>query len=240
MTNLRFTRTEQLLGADGMKNLQTATVMIVGLGAVGGYALEGLARSGVGHLILVDFDRFELSNVNRQILALTSTIGNFKTKVAANRVAEINPDCEIVTENIRISAENIGDLLNRKIDYVVDAIDSIKEKCDLIAALWQKGIPFISSMGAALRTDCSRVRMARLSQTNHCTMARRVRQILKKRGVKIEDIDCVFSDENCILSANAIQLNTGGKNILGSLPTVTAVFGLHLANEVILRIAKGK
>lgn len=237
MNNPRFQRTEALLGAKAMQKLSQVTVMIVGLGAVGGYALEALARAGVGHLILVDFDTFEPSNINRQILALSSTLGQKKTLVAQKRVAEINPDCEVKLEDIFLTNENINILLNQKVDFVVDAIDTISAKCALMKALAEKKIPFISSMGAALKKDISAVRVAKLSETKNCTMARKVRQSLKKCGVQIENIDCVFSAEESNLPENAISPNpAGGKSILGSMPTITAVFGLTMAHFVILKL----
>lgn len=240
MNNERFMRTEALLGKQGIKNLENSTVMVIGLGAVGGYALEAIARSGVGHLILVDFDCFDITNINRQILALTSTIGHKKTDVAKQRVFEINPKCEVVLEDMFLSCGNIDILFKRKVDYVIDAIDTINAKCDLLVYLQQHKIPFISSMGAALKQDCSCIKLAKLSQTINCPMARLVRQNLKKRGANISEIDCVFSSEQCILPDTAIRTNPdGGKNILGSLPTITAVFGLMMANKVIHELARG-
>lgn len=240
MESGRFVRTEALLGAAGLAKLQNSTVMIIGLGAVGGYALEAVARSGVGRLILVDFDSFDISNINRQILALSSTIGEKKTLAAARRVKDINPECEVLLKDMFVSHENIEELLDAKPDYVIDAIDSLAAKCDLMAVLQQKNIPFISSMGAALKTDTSCIHLAKLSKTVNCGMARCVRQNLKKRGVNIDKINCVFSSEQCILPENAIRPNPdGGKNILGSLPTITAIFGLTIANKVIQDLAKG-
>lgn len=240
MTELRFMRTAALLGQNGLQNLQHSTVMIVGLGAVGGYALEAIARSGVGHLILVDFDRFDETNINRQILALDSTLGQKKTDVACERVQQINPACLIEIKDLRLSKENINTLFSQKVDYVIDAIDEMPAKCALMKFLAEKKIPFISSMGAALKTDASCVKVAKLSQTINCPMARRIRQILKKDGANIADIDCVFSSEQCILPENAITANpSGGKSVLGSLPTITAIFGLMIAHHVIKTLAKG-
>lgn len=240
MTELRFMRTAALLGQNGLQNLQHSTVMIVGLGAVGGYALEAIARSGVGHLILVDFDRFDETNINRQILALDSTLGQKKTDVACERVQQINPACLVEIKDLRLSKENINTLFSQKVDYVIDAIDEMPAKCALMKFLAEKKIPFISSMGAALKTDASCVKVAKLSQTINCPMARRIRKILKKDGANIADIDCVFSSEQCILPENAITANpSGGKSVLGSLPTITAIFGLMIAHHVIKTLAKG-
>lgn len=238
MNNPRFQRTEALLGSKALDKLHDSTVMVVGLGGVGGYALEALARAGVGHLILADFDLFEISNINRQILALSSTIGQKKTLIAQKRVAEINPDCKVKLEDVFLTSENIDVLLNQKVDFVVEAIDTLAPKCALMKALQEKKIPFISAMGAALKTDISTLKIAKLSQTKNCKMARQIRQNLKKYGVQLENIDCVFSDEVPILTSDAIKSNpSGGKSFLGSMPTVTAVFGLMMAHFVILKLA---
>ena len=241
MNDKRLMRTKALLGENGVKNLQNATVMLFGLGAVGGYALEGLARAGIGHLILVDFDVFDESNINRQILALSSTIGKKKTEAAKQRVLEINQECNVELEDVFVTDENLSILLNRKIDYAVDAIDVMKSKCSLMYELYKRQIPFISSMGAALKTDATCIKTAKLSQTVNCPMARCIRQNLKKCGVDLSKIDCVFSSEQCNLPEGAISKNPqGGKNILGSLPTITAIFGLTIANKIIGDIAKGR
>jgi tRNA threonylcarbamoyladenosine dehydratase len=241
MNDKRLMRTKALLGENGVKNLQNATVMVFGLGAVGGYALEGLARAGIGHLILVDFDVFDESNINRQILALSSTVGKKKTETAKQRVLEINPECNVDVEDTFVTDENISILLNRKIDYAVDAIDILRSKCSLMYELYKRQIPFVSSMGAALKTDASCIKTAKLSQTVNCPMARCIRQNLKKRGADLSKIDCVFSAEQCNLPEGAISKNPqGGKNILGSLPTITAIFGLTIANKIIGDIAKGR
>ena len=241
MNNERFMRTELILGQDGLRRLQEATVMIVGLGAVGGYSLEALARAGVGHLILVDFDIFDFSNINRQILALTSTVGQKKVEVARKRVLEINPECNVEIEDAFVNTCNLDKILNRKIDFVIDAIDSIKEKCDLISVLYQKKIPFISSMGAALKTDVSSLKQVKLSQTAYCMMAKKIRQTLKQKKIDVSKIDCVCSFEQTACAKKPIIKNpNGSKAILGSLSTVTAVMGLYLAHHVILKISQGK
>lgn len=243
--NPRLMRTRLLLGNDGVRKLENACVMIIGLGAVGGYALEAVARSGVGKLILVDFDRFDETNVNRQILALTSTIGRKKSEVAAERVREINPRCEIVVKDMFVDSGNLPELLALQPDYVIDAIDSLASKCSLIEALCRSGIPFISSMGAALKTDTSGIKLAKLNQTKNCGLSRQLRQRLKRRGVDLKSVSCVFSDEQVNLPEDAIlPAGEGERNILGSLPTITAVFGLTIANEVIKQLSgfykKGK
>ncbi len=242
--NLRFMRTETLLGKDGVKKLRQSCVMMVGLGAVGGYALEAIARSGVGKLILVDFDVFEESNINRQILALTSTLGKKKTEAAAERVLQINPECNVITKELFVNQDSIAALFDEKVDFVVDAIDALNSKCCLMEELYKRQIPFISSMGAALKTDPSKIRFAALDKSKNCTLAKFIRKRMKRRGVDLHKIMCVFSEENSELCKTALirtcdddQSAGRQRNILGSMPTITAIFGLTIANEVILRLS---
>lgn len=247
LNSRRFMRTGLLLGEEGLRRLHEASVMVVGLGAVGGYALEGLARAGVGRLILVDFDTFDETNINRQILALTSTIGKKKTDVAAQRVKEINPDCVVETKDVFVNTDTIEDLLQEPVDFVVDAIDALNPKCCLMQTLQEKGIPFISSMGAALKSDPSFIRLGALSKTKNCGLAKFIRKRLKKRGVDINKITCVSSEEQVNLPETAImesedktQESGRIRNTLGSLPTITAIFGLTIANAVIKQLTANK
>ena len=251
--NKRLMRTQALLGVEAMDKLQAATVMIVGLGAVGGYALEALARSGIGHLILVDFDVIEETNINRQILALSSTLGQPKIEAAKKRVLEINPNCKVETISLFVNSDTIAELLAHPADMVIDAIDALNPKCCLMEELYKRKIPFISSMGAALKTNPAAIKTGKLSQTKNCNLSKFIRKRLKKRGIDISKIECVYSDEQIQLSENAIfldeeSLNTevsAGRqgrvrNTLGSLPTITAIFGLTIANQVILKICEIK
>ena len=246
MSDNRFMRTQALLGEKSFLKLQHSAVMIVGLGAVGGYALEALARAGVGKLVLVDFDKVEITNINRQILALDSTIGKPKTVVAQNRVHDINPNCQIVVKEMFVNSKNIDDLLSEKVDFVIDAIDALNPKCDLIQALYQKNIPFISSMGAALKTDASHIKLQTLNKTKNCHLARFIRKRLKRRDIDISKILCVASDEQTDLPESALFIeekedicsNTRQRHTMGSLPTITAIFGLTIANAVILSLSK--
>lgn len=247
LNSRRFMRTGLLLGEEGLRRLHEASVMVVGLGAVGGYALEGLARAGVGRLILVDFDTFDETNINRQILALMSTIGKKKTDVAAQRVKEINPDCVVETKDVFVNTDTIEDLLREPVDFVVDAIDALNPKCCLMQTLQEKGIPFISSMGAALKSDPSFIRLGALSKTKNCGLAKFIRKRLKKRGVDINKITCVSSEEQVNLPETAImesedKTRESGRirNTLGSLPTITAIFGLTIANAVIKQLTANK
>ena len=236
-------RIEALLGEENFKRLQNSSVMIVGLGAVGGYVLEALARSGIGHLILVDFDKVEESNINRQILALGSTIGQKKSELAAKRVKDINPDCKVEVRDMFVNAETLPELLEQKVDMVVDAIDSLNPKCGLMQALTEKQIPFISSMGAALKTDTTSIKLQTLDKTKNCPLAKFIRKRLKHRGCDLHKIWCVSSDEVVSVPESALFMedkpSDGGRqrHTMGSLPTVTSIFGLTIANEVILRLS---
>ena len=237
----RLMRTGLLLGEDGIKALQSSTVMIIGVGAVGGYALEAIARAGVGHIIVVDFDSFDETNINRQILALTSTIGRKKVEVAGERIKEINPNCLVETRDMFVDSDTLPELLALKPDFVIDAIDSLNAKCNLIETLWKHKIPFISSMGAALRTDPSFIKISTLDKTKNCGLSKLIRQRLRRREVDIKQIKCVYSDEpNNEQRKQACLENDDpqARNTLGSLPTITAIFGLTIANEVIKTLAK--
>lgn len=242
MSDKRFMRTQMLLGQEGMECLKQATVMVVGLGAVGGYALEALARSGIGHLILVDFDRFDETNINRQILALDSTVGKLKTEVAAARVKDINPSCLVEIKNVFVDKDNLADIFAIKPDFVVDAIDSLGAKCALLEFLWREEIAFISSMGAALKTNPADIAVSTLDKSQNCALARKVRHQLKSQGVNLAEVPCVYSKEQPKLPQTAILApqEDGARNIMGSLPTITAIFGLTLANEIILKLSKAE
>ena len=239
----RLTRTRMLLGDEGLSRLQNAAVMVVGLGAVGGYALEALARSGIGRLVLVDFDVFDESNINRQILALTSTVGQKKTEVARRRVLDINPDCIVETRDMFVNADTLPQLLDIPVDFVVDAIDALNPKCCLMEALYERGISFISSMGAALKTDPSFIKCGTLSASKNCGLAKFIRKRLRKRGLEISRINCVYSDEHVCLPETALAFDgddaSAGRvrHTLGSLPTITAIFGLTIANYVITSLS---
>ena len=237
----RVMRTGLLVGEQGIQALQQATVMIVGVGAVGGYALEAVARSGVGHIIVVDFDKFDETNINRQILALSSTIGRKKVDVATERIKEINPNCVVEAKDILVSRETLPTLLDTKVDMVVDAIDSLNAKCCLIEELVRRNIPFISSMGAALKTKTEHIKIASLDKTVNCSLSRLVRQRLRRRETDISKVKCVYSDEPAQQQAILSSDTAGERNTLGSLPTITAIFGLTIANEVIKTLVnKGK
>lgn len=246
MSDKRFTRTQMLLGAEGIKKLNKSKVMIIGLGAVGGYVLEALARSGIENFVLIDFDKFEESNINRQILALTETIGIEKIEVAKQRVLSINPKANVETINIFVNNDTIDNILQYNPDFVVDAIDALNPKCCLIQTLIERKIPFISSMGAALKTDPSKIKLGNLSNSKNCSLAKFVRKRLRKRQIDISKIRCVWSEEQTNLPEQAIEFNNNDnstgriRHTLGSLPTITAIFGLTIANDIILRLSEYK
>ena len=233
----RFYRTERLIGRENLERLIGSRVAVVGLGAVGGYAVEGLARLGVGGLLLIDHDRVSVSNINRQLYALDSTVGEQKTAVAERRVLDINPSIRVDTLELFIDGENRGEILSWEPDLVIDAIDSLSPKVELLAEMYRRGIPIVSSMGAALRRDPSKVLSGDIFDTKHCPMARKIRGMLRKRAVA-RGIDCVYSLEIPDFSFRSpreerYQEEPGPegreRRLLGSLSTVTGIFGLTLA-----------
>ena len=249
MIGNRFSRLKRLIGPERLDILRSKTVTIVGLGAVGGYALEGLARAGVNHFRLVDFDKVCLTNINRQILALESTIGRPKVEVAVERVKDINPDCSIETLDIFVDEDTVSQVLDPEPDLVIDAIDSLNPKIELLVRITEKGIPVISSMGAALRTDPTLIRVDDIMDSWKCPMAKRVRKRLRRRGVE-GGIPCVYSTEDIEVAYSGVEivdeLGQGRdqgiergrvRQVLGSLPTVTAIFGLTIANHAILQLS---
>jgi tRNA A37 threonylcarbamoyladenosine dehydratase len=231
-----------MLGREGMQRLRQSFVVVVGLGAVGSYAVEALARAGVGRLRLVDFDEIRPSNINRQLYALTSTIGMAKVDAAAARVSDINPDCRIEAMRCFFDDETADAVLAGPPDLVIDAIDSLAPKTHLLAEAVVRKIPVISSMGASLRTDPSLVAAGPLRQVRNCPLARLVRKRLRKRGLPV-DLTCIYSTERVAESgspenesaeSSAGEFRRGRiRRTLGSLPTLTGIFGLTAANLAI-------
>ena len=217
----RLNRIRMLIGDAGVQKLQSATVMVVGCGAVGSFAIEALARSGVGNIIVVDFDTVEASNINRQLFALDSTIGRSKVDVATARIHDINPDIRVCAINAFFDGNT--DITPRP-DFVIDAIDTTESKIALYRWCRANNIPFISSMGAALKSDPARVCVSKLSKTTVCPLAAKVRGIV--RTTDIGDFPVVFSTEPA-------RRPSGAGKSFGSIITVTGVFGLMLANYTI-------
>lgn len=220
----RLHRTRLLFGDIGTQKLQNATVMVVGCGAVGSFAIEALARSGIGHLIVIDFDTVERTNINRQLFALESTIGMPKVNVAATRIRDINPDIRIDAFDMFFDESHAPDIIP---DYIIDAIDTVESKVALYKWAHEHNIPFISSMGAASKTDPTQIKIAPISKTTVCPLASRVRKLV--RGMELPDFPVVYSTET------PAPVMGHAKN-LGSVITVTGTFGLNLANWVIGQI----
>lgn len=242
LTDERFARIRLLLGDDALQRLRAGFVTVVGLGAVGGHAVEGLARAGVGRLRLVDFDSVSRSNINRQLAALETTLGRPKAQVLAARVRDIDPGCDVEPLELFAAEETMDTILDGPPDLLIDAIDSVGPKVGLIAAATARGVPVLSSMGAAMRTDPTRVRLKDLADVTGCPLARRVRKKLRALGVD-HGVCCVCSDEPVPTHAvgqdadAAPSVRGRPRRPLGSLPTLTGIFGLTLATEAIRRLA---
>ena len=241
--NERFARIERLIGSTGLDKLNNSYVVVVGMGAVGGFATEALARSGVGRLRLVDFDIFTPGNINRQIGALDSTLGRPKVEVYAERIKEINPECAVEPLEVFAHTDSFEQIFNEIPDLVIDAIDSFNPKVELLSYLQSVNVPVISSMGAALRRDPAKIHIDELTNTTCCPLAKLLRKHLRRRGAGTE-ILCVYSSEtrseipeNSIAAESESEDNyfeRGRKRReLGSLPTITGIFGLTIANKAI-------
>ena len=251
LTMTQFQRIEQMIGEPGLLRLQEAFVVVLGLGAVGSYAVEALARSGIGQLRLIDYDEVRPSNINRQLLALWKTVGRKKCELAVERVTAINPQCKVDALDLFVHADTMPKVLaptseGQLPDFVIDAIDSLNPKLELVTALQASGLPFLSSMGAALRVDPTQVRIGPLREVTHCPLAAILRKYLRRRDVSI-DFDCVYSPEpvrlmrrDAVLPPELSEENyypQGRKRAtLGSLPTITDIFGLTAANHVLMKL----
>lgn len=242
----RFIRTEKMLGPERFQRLQKKRVTIVGLGAVGGYVVEGLVRAGLKQIRLVDFDTVQPSNINRQLLALESTVGRQKVELAKERINLINSECSVEALSLFAGEESLEEILDPAPDILIDAIDSLNPKTQLLHGAYQRGIVTISSMGAALRTDPALIRSGDLFSSSKCPLAKHLRKRLRRRGVG-EGITCVYSTETVDFEYEKPQEKETDhdtpysdrgrqRNILGSLPTITGIFGLTIANIAILKL----
>ena len=236
MTN-QFTRTEWLLGADGINRLHNSRVAVFGVGGVGGYAVEALARSGVGTLDLIDNDRVALSNINRQIIATHSTVGRLKVDVAADRIRDICPDITVNRHACFFLPETADQFDFAQYDYVIDAIDTVSGKLEIILRAQAAGVPVISAMGAGNKLDPTRFRVADIYDTKVCPLARAMRGLLKKRGVK--KLKVVYSEEEAMTPLGRDENDDSRKQSPGSVAFVPSVAGLILAGEVIRDLASG-
>jgi tRNA A37 threonylcarbamoyladenosine dehydratase len=248
----RFSRTELLVGRDGLDRLRSSRVMICGIGGVGSYAAEALGRAGVGQITLVDFDDICLTNINRQIHALSSTVGLSKVAAMEARLRDINPQAEIIPVKAFFSRENAEDLLSPRPDYVLDAIDHFTAKTALITICREHGIPVISSMGAANKLDPTKIQVADIAETRNCRMARSMRKILRKAGIE-RGVQVVYSTEEhreldpataTACGSECICPNRGDqvfscehrRVILGSISYLPSIFGLTMAGVVVNRL----
>lgn len=219
-------RTSLLIGDSGMQRLLKASVIVIGLGGVGSYAAEGLARSGIGHLTLVDRDRIEATNINRQLPALHSTIGRYKCEVMAERILDINPGIDLRVLAMEYTPGTADSILDQPYDFVLDAIDSLTDKIHLITHSLEKGLPIISSMGAANRLDPLKFQITDINNTHTCPMARKVRRELRQLGID-SGVPVVYSTEN------PHKLQDKQSTRLGSVSFVPGTAGLAMAGFVI-------
>jgi len=248
-----FSRSEALLGAEAMKRLAAAHVLVVGIGGVGSWCAEALVRTGLGHVTLVDDDTVIESNLNRQCPATTAMLGRPKVEAMKERLLAINPACEVVAKNVRfecgrgVLAASDGKLMSlsdaartprQRFDFVVDAIDSVDSKAELILGSTEAGVPIVSSMGAAFRTDPTKVRVTRFEKVEGDGLAKALRQRFKKlQRFPAAKFPCVWSTERPIQTFKYSDIQTLPK---GSLMTVTATFGMCLASEAIRFLTKGE
>ncbi len=231
----QYARTELLLGSAAMKKLKNARVAVFGLGGVGGYVVEALARSGIGALELIDHDDLSLTNLNRQILATRDTVGMAKAEAAARRVRAIDPGIDAVARQVFYTPQTADRFDFTKYDYVVDAIDTVTGKLMLIQAAKEAGTPVISSMGTGNKLDATAFRVADIYHTSVCPLARIMRKECRKRG--IDSLKVVYSEEDPLSPAlspdDREEMPEGRRALPGSIAYVPAVAGLIIAGEVI-------
>ena len=220
----QFQRTEILIGTENLEKLKQCKVAIFGIGGVGSYVAEGLVRAGVYKFILIDNDKIDITNINRQIHATYKTIGKYKVEEMKKRMQEINPNAEIKIIKEFVTENNIEEILNEKIDYIIDAIDTVKSKLEIIKKAKQKNIPIISSMGTANKLDPTKLEITDIYKTSVCPLAKVIRK--KLRQLEINDLKIVYSTEKPLQIAEQ-------KSNLGSISYVPSVAGLIIASEVV-------
>jgi len=236
--NPYFVREEILLGSEALDLLSNSHVMVFGIGGVGSYVAEGLARAGVGQITLVDEDTVSESNLNRQLCALHSTLGQYKSDVMAERILDINPECHVLSLPLRYEESTKEQFFSYSCDYIVDAIDLVSCKLSLISTAMERGVPIISAMGTGNKTDPSRFRITDISETSGCHLARIMRRELKQRGIFHHTV--LFSEE---LPLSPIQVETpppGRRSIPGSLSWVPSCAGLMMAGYVVQDLLRKK
>lgn len=226
-----FSRTQMLIGEDGLNLLKQKTVAIFGIGGVGSYSVEALARSGIGKLILIDNDEIAPSNINRQIHANIKTVGQPKVEAMKNRILDINPDLQVLIHKKLYNTNTSAELLLDSYDYVIDAIDMVSSKIDLIERCTARNINIISAMGAGNKLDPSKLQITDIFKTSVCPLAKVMRHELRKRGV--QKLDVVYSTELPIKPLESPNGETKGRQTPGSIAFVPAVSGLMIASVVI-------
>jgi tRNA A37 threonylcarbamoyladenosine dehydratase len=241
----QFSRNELAIGKEGLQKLRESTVAVLGIGGVGSFAVEALARSGVGRLILIDKDDIDITNVNRQIHALLSTIGRPKVEVMKERIADINPECDVVALKMFYTEETYEQIFQYDIDYMIDASDTISYKIHLMKECLKRGIPLISSMGAANKMDPTRFQIADISKTHTDPIAKVIRTRLRKEGIR-KGITVVFSDESPIIIREDVRKEVGNdqstirkaKMPPSSNAFVPSAVGLIMASYVVRELLK--
>ena len=247
----QFSRTELLFGKEGMEKLYKAKVAVFGIGGVGGYVVEGLARSGVGEIDLIDDDKVCLTNINRQLHATRKTVGKYKVDVAKERILEINPDAIVNIHNTFFLPNTANEFDFTQYDYIVDAIDTVTGKIELVLKAKEAGVPIISSMGAGNKMNPAAFEVADIYKTSVCPLAKVMRKELKKRG--IEKLKVVYSKElpikpiedmaiscktNCICPPGTVRKCTQRRQVPGSNAFVPSVVGLIIASEIVKDLMK--
>ena len=232
-----FSRTELLIEKEGLERLRNATVMVLGVGGVGSHCIEALARSGVGTLILVDNDKVSLTNINRQSIAYLSTVGEYKTKLMKDRIEDINSEAKVYTHETFILPENLSEIFDRKVDYIVDAIDTVTAKLALVEYSKEHEVPIISCMGTGNKLHPELFEITDISKTSVCPLCKVMRKELKSRG--IHHLKVLYSKEKPVDIAEKETGEDKGKRraLPGSISFVPPVAGLLIAGQVIREIA---
>jgi tRNA A37 threonylcarbamoyladenosine dehydratase len=237
MTENPFARSAAMLGEDAMTRLQSARVAVFGVGGVGGYVCEALVRSGIGTLDVFDKDDVSVTNLNRQIIALRSTVGQDKVSVLAARMRDINPDVVINEHKVFYLPDNADDFDLSQYDYVVDAVDTVAAKIELAVRCEQLNVPLIAAMGAGNKLDPSKLQIADVYKTSVCPLARAMRTTLRKKGVK--HLTVAYSTEEPLRPVEAIDNGGMRKDVPGSMAFVPSAMGLLIASHVVQQIAFG-
>ncbi len=232
----RFIRTQMLLGVNSTEILSKKHVVVVGLGGVGSYAVEAIARAGVGKITVIDHDTVDVSNINRQLYALSSTVGRNKADVSRERILDINPNAKVVSKVMFYNSDCREEIFSTPIDYIIDAIDSVTAKLDLIETAISRNIPIISALGTGNKLDPTRLTISDISKTSVCPLARVIRRELRVRGIIHHEV--LYSTEEPITPLNLENSNDIRRSVPGSIAWVPSCAGLMLAGHVIQKLIK--